>query len=483
MEIGSVALGSVAPSPSARARGLSWRFLIASFALAFAIASAALALTVRSSDGFAVWSDGVAYFLYSRSIVVDHDFDITNEFEYLNDHVPRSSKALEPLRKWTMRRADGTIQPAWPVGAGLVMAPFYALGYGVESLAARFQHRVADSYGLIPQVAFALGCVLLGLVGLWAMVLACREVADDRTAYQAGLGAVLCGPAVFYLLFNPTMAHAISLGLIGLVTLLWIRAWRHGATARSLAAMGLLLGIAATVRYQNAIFGVLLAALVLKELREHGLSLTARRAIPAFFACVVPVIVLVVPMLKISSGTSENAISVAQYPIDFASPYFVDVLVSCRHGAFYWAPVLAAGFVGLLWAGLRREGWALASLAAVGLNVYLIGGLGLSTIAYGGHAPPAGWLHHWDDAPSFGMRYLTECAPLFALGLAFLMQRTAWSRSSKTSWMVALGACAAWNAMLIVAYGMETISRSGCISYADMARGIAAVFQRIAAHL
>jgi len=36
-----------------------------------------------------------------------------------------------------------------------------------------------------------------------------------------------------------------------------------------------------------------------------------------------------------------------------------------------------------------------------------------------------------------------------------------------------------WNGMLIVAYGLETITRTGCLPYADMLTGFRTVFRSI----
>src|SRR4051812_31561634 len=73
-----------ATAATVRGRSLSWRFMLIPAALSAVVAAAALALTIRSTNGFAVWSDGVAYFLFARSAVIDHDLDITNEFDYLD---------------------------------------------------------------------------------------------------------------------------------------------------------------------------------------------------------------------------------------------------------------------------------------------------------------------------------------------------------------------------------------------------------------
>ncbi len=465
-------------------RSVPWRIVIASAVTAIFIALTVASFTNRSTNGFVVWSDGVAYFLYARSAVIDHDFEITDEYDYLDKAIPGQSKALEPLRKWSSRRADGTLQAPWPRGAGLIMTPFYAAGYAAELAIAAYSGRPANSYGVIPQTGFILGSVAFGLLGFWCLFLLCCEVAQTRIAYLASLGVTLGGPVVFYVLFNPSMAHASSFGLIALLTLVWIRAWKLGPTAATMVALGLILGIAATVRYQNAVFGIMLAALVLKEINRSGLALASLRAAIGLVACCVPVALILGGQLMMSAGQQGSQVTVGQYPIDLASPYFIDVLISCRHGAFHWAPVLAVGVLGLFWkltdTGATRDdkGLVVVLLATLVAHAYLIGGLSLTTVAYGNNPPPPGWLHHWDDAPSFGMRYLTECAPVFALGLAFLMQATR-RYVGLAVWVVALTFLATWNALLIVAYGLETVSRSGCLSYFDMLKGFSAIFRAL----
>jgi hypothetical protein len=126
---------------------------------------------------------------------------------------------------------------------------------------------------------------------------------------------------------------------------------------------------------------------------------------------------------------------------------------------------------GLIWMLRRGNGAAGVLLLALIANVYLIGGLGLSQVAYGTEPVSIGWLHHWDDAPSFGMRYLAECAPVFAFGLAGLLQAVH-RHVHLVIWIAAFALAAIWNGLLIVAYGVQTITRSGCLPYSDMVKGI-----------
>jgi len=181
--------------------------------------------------------------------------------------------------------------------------------------------------------------------------------------------------------------------------------------------------------------------------------------------------------------TQQAGVVLGEYPFDLRSPYFFHVLFSCRHGAFYWAPILGLGTIGLLWAA-RNRSWAWPLLITFLAQVYLIGALGLaySDPLHGAAGQQSEWNTHWRGAPSFGMRYLTECAPIFAIGLSVLIKSsTRWV--GKLFWPIALSLLVTWNGLLIMAYGLETISRSYCLTNRDMLNGVIEAVKRITGYV
>ena len=183
----------------------------------------------------------------------------------------------------------------------------------------------------------------------------------------------------------------------------------------------------------------------------------------------------VLEVVPISWHAKTSVLVIYDYPLHLKSPFFLDVLLSCRHGAFYWAPLLGAGLVGLIFASLR-DGWSRVLLIVVIAQVYLIGALGL---AGSGGAEPLPWALHWAGGSSFGMRYLTECAPMLAVGLAWLVRVLTRIAGLRTVLLI-LVIGVVWNGFLILAYGLGTISRSDCVGYSGFVEGIGMAVQKLA---
>ena len=450
------------------------RTFLFSAVLTFFLGLATFSVTHWTTSGMLVWSDGVAYFLYARSLIIDSDTDLTNDYESIADSY--SSQALESFEANLSYAPDGKqVVVPWPPGSGLIMAPFYAAGYAVELIAAIIADRPPDSYGIIPQFFFGIGALTYGLLGFWATFYICRDYANAGTACLGTLTAFSAGTAVFYVFLNPSMAHAASFGLVSLLTLLWFRQWHDGISLKLFAAFSLLLGLLITVRFQNIIFGLLALPLLVRHL-SSGQRISYVRLSLSGLLGLAPLSLLVLHTTNTPPGSdtqiawANGVITIGEVPIDLKSPYFFDVLFACRHGAFHWSPVFAIGTLGLIVAAVRRDTRALALLTTLAAQVYLIGGLGmLGSSAADGAASP-NWNNHWAGGTSFGMRYLTECTPFFAFGVATLLS----ALTNRLRWLLttALFMLVCWNALLILAYGLNKVSRSYCVTYADMWRGI-----------
>ena len=441
-------------------------------------------VTIRMSRaGTLVKTDGLAYFLYARSVVIDFDTDITNEYEALDARIPEGyDNMMVALRKHGKRHpGTGRIVVPWPVGSGLVMVPFYAVGWWVELAVAGLADRPPDSYGLIPQFFYGTGSLFWAVVGFWATVSCCRRVARKPLAWAAPLLLVFAGSPAFYIFVSPSMSHSASFGLVSLLLLTWWRRW--DGEAEGVAIPALLLGVMFTVRYQNAMFFPLLVALVLRIAWRDSVKVAARQALLGIAALLLPIAVQVIHYFQqhgvsqYGVGVGSSSFQLEQNEVSVISWGFFDVLFSCLHGLVYWTPVAAFGIAGLIWAA-RRAGWARVFLLTFFAHVYLIGALADGTA---GHA--------------FGMRYLIENTPLLAAGLAVLLrelERPTRERPALEDRVgepglgrvhYVLGAVfavlLAINALLVIAFGMGTISGTDCVTHGEMVRGVAEALGRL----
>lgn len=431
-----------------------------SVALALTAGVCIFSLNSLVQDGSILRSDGIAYFMYARSIVLDRDTDLTPEYPEVLARFPGSNPVTSSLLLYSHRVPEtGKVVVPWPIGAGVVMAPFYAIGYAAEYVLAAVQHRPPDAYGVLPQYFFGLGSVLFGILAFWTALACCARLTNLQGATLATVSALLAGPAVFYIFFSPTMSHAVSLGLVGLVTWLWLRCWQDGS--RRLFWLGLLIGTIACIRYQNAVFGLMVLALVARDARRFGLGKGLRESAVAGAGMLIPVSLQAAHYVAMNGASpgyrADGEFMVLNHiGINLTSPQISAVLFACNKGAFYWAPVMAVGFAGLVYAAWHH-GWARVALATCVADVMLIS-----------------FLRHYGDTfdlgVSFGMRYLTECSVAVAMGVAALIGKTP-SPTARYSW-IALGALlSVWNLLLIMAYVL-TIPRSGCVTFPQMASGM-----------
>ncbi len=448
------------------------KWLLPSLGAVLVAGTACFAVVIHWTPGYLFRNDGTGYFLLAQSMVLDLDTEVTDDYLALDARVPPGSPAMSGLRTWREPNPERVVLP-WPIGSGLVMAPFYAAGYCLELLAAAIRGRQADPYGLLPQVFYGFGSLFYGWLAFWATFLCCRRLVGSGMSAIAAAAPMFAGPAVFYVFFNPTMAHASSLGLAALFLYFWSGCWTgETASSTSFGVLGLLLGLLVTVRYQNAIFGLLLVALIWRLLRRRSAMAALRAAGVASVACLPPLLLQVAHLAVVGGSEdwhSEGGLMLGRNPIDLSSPFFFETLFSCRHGAVYWAPVAGLGIFGLLWVA-GRFGWARILVLVLLANVYLIGCLrGPLEVMESPAAPPSAVESHWSGGHAFGMRYLTESAPLLALGLAVLLKQAGTIR--RRALIAVLGLLVAWNGLLLLAYGSGEISRVGCVTYSEMVSG------------
>jgi hypothetical protein len=400
-------------------RGESYLFAVFPFALA--------AMYLQPQR---VASDGIFYFAPLRSIVVDFDLDFENEYRILG---------AEP--GYFQRTATGRLPNHYSVGPALLWLPGYLLAHAL-GLAGLYR---PTGFGYPYFTAVATATAIAGFAGVVFVFRLARGYFEERAALPATLLLWLATFHVWYMVFEPSMSHAIAMASVSGLLLLARRDLRG---TRDFFFAGAASGLVALVRWQNVVFVPAAMALVLSR-RERPSPRELAASALAFLLVASPQLLY----WKLLYGSFLLVPQGGGY-VDLGSPRIEEVLFSSRHGLLSWAPVLWLALAGLP-RFVRKApalGWALVLSTLLALYV---------------NASVFDW---WAGA-SFGSRRFDGALAFFALGLAasieWLVPRV--ERHPLAAVTLLLAPFALWNFLLMGVYFGGAIPQDGAVSFKEAA--------------
>ncbi|HJN46686.1 MAG TPA: hypothetical protein QF572_21185 [Vicinamibacterales bacterium] len=334
-------------------------------------------------------SDGREYFVQVRSLVLDGDLDFANENDTFGVRGTASSYAF---------------------GAPLLWAPFFVLCHLWLGLLNLFgTDFVRDGFGNSYQRAVGIGTVVYGFAGLVLMAQLLQDYFSRRLSFLVTI--VLCFGTflVWYLAVENSMVHGVSM----FVTTLFLFVWHRGRAQPSLtrwAMVGAAGGLMAMVRWQNGLFVVLPVSQMAIETwrqvdgdRRAKLRQVFRRA----SVCATTLALAFLPQLvfwKVVRG-AWISLPTSEHGVTWTTTHIGDVLFSSNHGLVSSTPIVYLALLGLP-LFIRRD----AVLAAV-LIVGFLGQLYVNST-----------VDVWWGGSGFGGRRFANCALVFAVGLASLLE-------------------------------------------------------------
>ena len=375
------------------------RAVVAVLLLAF---SAGMVAQLRL--GARLQSDGFYYFAHLRSLWFDGDDNLANDYRLLGFGDKPHLFVPTPT---------GYAQTAWSVGPSLAWAPFFAVGDRIAHTLAKRGHAVAiDGTSYPYRQAVCVAGLFWGLIGLFFCYRLTRVYTTPGWAAMALAVVTLGSFILWYLVKEPSMAHAPSMAAVAAFTWMWA-ATRDTRTPWQWAALGLLAGLMGAMRWQNVLFAVLPAiewlviAIGHARARARDALLVDLRNGVLFVALA---IVGLVPQLlawKAIYGT-WFAVSPLSPQIRLWDSHWPEVLWSSRSGLFAMSPVLYVGALGLLLLWRRDRLATIAALTAFSAMVFLNGAV-----------------QDWWGGSAFGGRRFDATLPLLVLGTALALERSA----------------------------------------------------------
>jgi hypothetical protein len=369
-------------------------------------------------------ADGVAYYAQTRSIILDGDGDIADEYRF--DERLVSPLSVPGPREWLPRDYDERFRHYANVGIIVLFAPFVALGHAISvGLDAAGVSVSADGYDAPYILGVAYGTSALIACGLLMATGAVQRTVGTLAAFVGAVAAWLGTSLVYMGSFRPFHTHGPAVVLEGGVVGLFLLRARDRKRASDWILLGALVGLLIAVRPIGAMYAVVPALFLLWSVAvptvvalggRVGVRGVVRAAIdPAGRAMLLGVLFL--------AGMSLGRLAPIVFAGDFSltgSSYYEDsgyladtggdpiggllsLVFDARQGILWVVPGVLVGIVGL--AGfLRRDplvaiaGWIWVS------SIWLF-------IATLGYPERFGGLN-------YASRHLIEATPIYAIGIA-----------------------------------------------------------------
>lgn len=397
---------------------------------AYLLALAPLVLAVLYLQPQRVASDGIFYYAPLHSVIVDGDLDFENEY-----------RVLGATPGYFQRTVTGRLPNNFSVGPAIVWTPFFLVAHALAHLGLNRP----TGFGYPYFTAVATGTVVAGLLGVLWMFRLVRAYFRPSTAFVAALLVWLASFHIWYMVFEPSMSHAMAMASVA-GFLLFTHEGVHGN--KHYAILGALGGIVALMRWQNVLF---LPVAIAVSWARHGRPKLAELALGAAAFTVV-----FSPQLLYWNALYGSPLLVPQGAgyIEWGSPELEAVLFSSRHGLLSWAPLLWLGLAGL--PGFARR----VPVLGVSLLVAILAAWYVNASVF-----------DWWAGASFGSRRFDAALPAFALGLAVSLE---WltpriRRRPLAAVFALLAPFLIWNAMLMGAYFGGSVPPDGPASFRQIA--------------
>jgi hypothetical protein len=410
-----------------------------------------------------VRGDGVGYYAYVRSLLIERHLDFRKDWQRANESFVTGRVDADGQVLPDQYSPNGSIANIWSIGPSILWAPFLTLTHLGVLLSDRLgAHIVADGFSAPYLITMACATTLYGFLGLWLSFLLARKYFQERWAFLATLGIWWASSLPVYMYFNPSWSHAHSCFAVALFLWYWDRT-RGERRISQWIILGLLSGLIVDVYYPN---GLLLLVPLLEGIgcywrRWNASGISGPGTLQLFLRHVLYVAVIIVALLPtlisreiIFGGPFRTGYPGAQgWP--WHSPALLNVLFSSDHGLLSWTPILALALAGLI--PFRRLDRSFASYLIVAtLAFYLL----------------ISFYPDWDGLSSFGNRFFVSLTPVFVLGLAAFFDWLAqtWQEHSAMIFASSLTAVLVlWNLGLIFQWGTHLIPARGPISWRDAA--------------
>ncbi len=340
--------------------------------------------------------DGLEYYSFVRSIVIDQDLNNSNEYleicSKLFENKITGSSCNPKLRKITQ---TGYAENRAMFGAVLFWIPFFLFGHLISFLF----NMSLNGYSNIYFISTMFGTIVFGFLTLILTYKLLAEIFNKQISIITTLIYFASSSLIYYIFNDPSLNHSISVFTITSFIYFWFKTIKH-RTRTQWIILGFIGGLMTITRWNNLIFMIIPLLEVINQIFKHKQrKITFRILKNSFLYMIMSSIIFLLQLivLKIVHGKifldltrSNNSLM----PINFFKILFSD------HGQILWTPIIIFSFVGLYFLFKQKRE----------LTTYLLIPGIITLIALG-------MFEHYLGGNSYGIRYLLCLTPILFIGL------------------------------------------------------------------
>lgn len=411
--------------------------------------------------------DAAFYYSYARSLAFDQDLALEND---LLLSYPTASDDFVSSQLHTKHTVTGSVYAPFAIGSGLLWLPLLAL-LRLAALATGFAATSGFEWYLVAPVATF--SALTGFVTLYVSYRIATREAGRISALIATLTLCFATPLIYYQFREPLYAHVPSALFNTLFLYAWWRSYDRIPSTGQGIVTGLLLGLAALMRWQNTIYVFLPVAsagwawlrLAPVQRRQKFTALFTFLAASAVAFIAVFSLQFVVWQLHYGSWLT---IPQGSAFMTWRSPFLREILFSSFRGLLPWMPVFGLACIGLLIQVRRNPRLVLPLLLLLLVSTYVNASS-----------------HDWFAGGGFGPRRSTGEIAILVLGYAWLLKWLPERFRMSIGLLAGLGL--ALHQWLLLRFGLAERIGGRVVSMAPNFEwnetGIVAFFQQIATHI
>jgi hypothetical protein len=389
-----------------------------------------------------IGGDGFGYYTYARSLFFDGDFDLNNEFALYDQLYGHHT-----VEGW--QTASNNVGNPFAVGSAILWSPFIILAQLVDSLFTFADSFDLTGYNLPYQIAIAAGTWFYFTLGAVFIFKALARLVDKQYAWWGTVVAVALSPAPFYLIYEPSMAHGLTVFSSALVFYFSIKIYQARQWHwQSFVCLGIVTGLLFLLRWQDILLVVIPVGIVLSRLFDKF-----RQSIKKVLLAVLSFIIIILPQLFMWRYIFGSWITVPQGETFFklSDPNVWQFLFSSYHGMLVVHPLFILSLLGLWGAFKKYKLLTSLMLLALLLQVYMNSAL-----------------YDWYGGGSFGARRMVSSLFIFAWGWTYLFSKISIKKTWKKLVITLIFTGILFNGLLMMSYAKQIIPLNKFTTYQEL---------------